>query len=400
MSLALPEGFPLAAWARETRPTAIQQMLALSARPGILSLALGLPAPDLFPTERLAEAAARVLAGGPDALQYRPSLDALREQVVEIMARRGVRCAPEQVFLTSGAQQGISLLARLLVEPGATVMVEALTYSGFLQAVEPLRPRLQVVRTDAARGIDLDDVEARLRAGPRPALLYLIPAGHNPLGVSLAPDRRARLAALAREHRMPVLEDDAYGFLRYDGAEVPPLRALEEEWVLYAGSFSKILSPALRAGWVVVPPALAPLLAVAKEGADIDTATLGHGIAAEFCRAGHLPGHVDALRVGYRLRRDALVEALREHFPPGTRWRVPECGAFVWVELPRGTQARAVLEDAVEHENVAFLPGDAFAVPGGGADAGHCMRLNFSHAPPERLREGAARIGAALRRAV
>lgn len=396
---APPAEIPLARWAREVEPSALQTMLSLSARPGILSLALGLPAPELFPARGLSEAGARVLAEDPAALQYAPPFLPLRRHVVALMERRGVRCTEEQVFLTAGGQQGMSLLVRLLLDPGGTVLLERLCYTGLRQAVEPFRPRVLSVPTDLGTGIDVDAVEAHLAGGARPAFLYVVTEGNNPLAVSVSAEKRARLVALAREYGVPILEDDAYGYFQYVDRPLPPLRALDDRWVLYVGTFSKIFAPALRVGWLVVPEELVPRLAIVKEATDINTSTFTQRVVSAYIDQGLLPGHLDLLRREYGARRDAMLEALSEYFPTAARWRAPTAGVFVWVELPPGVDAGALLEEAVETEQVAFLPGHAFG-SGGDRSAAHCIRLNFSHSPPERIREGVARLGRVLGRAL
>jgi 2-aminoadipate transaminase len=390
---------PLAQWARESVPSALQSMLTVGSRPGILSLALGLPAPELFPAADLSTAAARVLAGDPVALQYSPPFAPLKRHVVELMARRGVRCSEDQVFLTAGGQQGMSLLTRLLLDPGGTVLLERLCYTGLRQAVEPLRPRILSVGTDPDTGIDVDAVEAHLAAGERPAFIYVVTDGNNPLAVSVSADKRARLVELARAYGVPILEDDAYGFFQYVDDPVPPMRALDDRWVLYMGTFSKIFAPAMRAGWVVVPPELVPRLGIIKEATDINTSVFTHRVISSYIDQGLLPAHLERLRSEYQARRDAMLQALAEHFPPQARWRVPTAGVFVWVELPEGADAGRLLGVAVDTEQVAFLPGNAFG-HGGDTFASNCMRLNFSHASPERVREGVARLGRVIARAL
>lgn len=390
------EEVALARWARETRPSALQEMLTLSARPGILTFALGLPARELFPAQGLSEAAARVLAQDPLCLQYSPPFLPLRRQVVELMAGRGVECREEQVFLTAGGQQGMALLARLLVDPGGTVLTERLCYPGFQQAIEPLRPRVLTVPTDMDTGIDVDAVEALLEAGERPALIYVVTDGNNPLAVSVSPEKRVRLVELAREHRVPILEDDAYGFFQYTDRPAPPMRALDDRWVFYIGTFSKIFAPALRVGWLVVPEELVPKLGIAKEASDINTSTFTQRTVSAFIDSGGLPAHLDLLRREYGARRDAMMEALREHLGGVARLRTPTAGVFAWVELPEGSDAGALLEEAVEAERVAFMPGHAFAV-GGGRHMSNCIRLNFSHGSREQIRDGIARLGRVIR---
>lgn len=386
----------LAEWARRSGTSALQTMLSVGTRPGTISFALGLPAPEFFPSQEYGRAAAAVLAEDPRALQYSPPSAPLQAHVAALMAQRGVACAPEQVFLTGGAQQGLSLLARLLLEPGSEIITDTLCYTGFQQAVEPFAPRLLTVPTDLDTGMDVDAVEALLAGGARPAFIYTVPDGHNPLAVSMSAEKRVRLVEIARRHGVPVVEDDPYGFLAYDGAPAHPLRALEREWVFYVGSFSKVLAPALRLGWIIVPPELVRLLAIGKEASDINTATLAQRGAARFFDGGHLPGHLAMLRREYRLRRDTMLAALAQHFPAGTRWRKPSAGVFIWVELPEGSDAGEVLRVAMEQEGVVFVPGHAFAADGS-RTASNCMRLNFSHSTPEVIEEGIARLGRALR---
>jgi 2-aminoadipate transaminase len=385
----------LARWAQEVRPSALQTMLTRSAEPGVLSLALGLPAPELFPAAGLSAAAARVLAQDPVALQYSPPFRPLKRQVVELMARRGVECSEEQVFLTAGGQQCMSLLTRLLLDPGGTLLTERLCYTGFQQAVEPFQPEILTVPTDLDTGIDVDAVEALLAAGERPAMIYVVTDGNNPLGVSVSADKRRRLVELAREHRVPILEDDAYGYFQYLDSPIPPLRALDDRWVLYMGTFSKIFAPALRCGWLVVPEALIRPLGIIKEATDINTSTFTQRVISAYIDEGLLPGHLETLRREYGARRDAMDAALREHMGGHARWRSPTAGVFTWVELPEGTDATELLSRALDTEGVAFFPGSAFAV-GGDGHASNCLRLNFSHCGPERIREGVARLGRVL----
>lgn len=384
----------LAQWTLRTGRSAIQEMMSVANRPDVLSFALGLPAAELFPAEDFAQAVGRVLSGEPRALQYGLPFEPLKTHVVSLMARRGVRCHEGQVFLTAGAQQGINLLSRLLLDGGGAVVCEEFIYTGFQQAVEPFGPRLLTVPTSPDAGMDLDAVEDVLRA-ERPAFIYAIPDAHNPLGVSMGVRERERLVELARGYGVPVVEDDPYGFIHYGDEPAPPLRALEEEWVFYVGTFSKLLAPALRTGWVVVPEWLIPKLSIVKEAADINTCTLSQRAVAAYLDAGRLPGHLAALRREYRSRRDLIIEALRKHFPAGTRWRVPESGLFVWVELAQPFDGAALLRRAVEEERVAFIPGGAFRV--GGARLSKGMRLNFTNCAPAALEEGVRRMARILR---
>jgi 2-aminoadipate transaminase len=373
----------------------LREVMALSSRPGVLSLAIGLPASELFPREALAEQAARVLRTDASSLQYGMPYQPLKTQIVQLMSRRGVRCTEEQIFLTSGAQQGMDLLSRLLLPAGGQVLFERAIYDGIRLATRGQQPEILTVAADLDSGMDVDEVEALLAGGARPAFLYAITDGHNPLGVSLSAEKRRRLAGLARRYRMPILEDDAYGFLYYGEEPAPPMRALEEEWVFYLGSFSKILAPALRAGWVVLPPELAARLSPLKHGVDLDTPSLGHRMISAYLESGLLPAHLAMLREEYRRRRDAMLAALGEHFPAEVLWNHPTSGMFVWAELPPGLDAAELLRTAVETESVAFSPGVVFCA--GDPAGGRSMRLNFTSLPPERIEEGIRRLGRAIR---
>jgi 2-aminoadipate transaminase len=387
----------LATWTKAIKRSALQEMLTAASRPGLISFALGLPAPELFPGEELAQAAASVLASDPKALQYQPHFQPLKAQVVELMKRRNVFCREEQVFLTAGAQQGMNLLVHLLLEPGGKVLMEDLIYTGFQQLIEPFQPEILTVSTSAETGINVDQVEALLKEGTQPNLIYVITDGHNPLGVSLPRAQRERLVNLACSFGVPIIEDDAYGLLHYDGAPTPPLRALDDQWVLYVGSFSKILAPALRVGWVVVPERLIRPLSVIKEATDIDTATFAQRIVSAFLAADHLPSHLAKVRLEYGIRRDAMHSALLEHFPAQARWRRPENGVFFWVETPGLADAGELLRVAIEKERVAFIPGQAFCVrPHGPGPGPQSLRLNFSQCAPAIIEEGISRLGHAL----
>jgi 2-aminoadipate transaminase len=380
-------------------PARLRGVLARAASPGVISFAIGLPAEDLLPARELAEAQARLLPARPAALQYAMPHPRLKQQVVELMAARGVACSAAQVFLTSGSQQGMDLAARLFVDPGAGVVLEETVYEGMQLAVQRLGPRLLTVPIDLATGMEVEAVAAVFERLPRPALLYAIPAGHNPLGVSLGLAKRQRLLELARAFAVPVVEDDAYGFLAYDEAPPPPLRACEERWVLYLGSFSKILAPSLRAGWMVVPEELMPRLSALKHGADLDTPSLGHHLVSEYLESGDFPRHLARVRAEYRRRRDAMLECLATSLPPEVRWTRPASGMYVWVELPPACDAAALLETAIETERVAFIPGEAFAVAGN-RHADHCLRLCFTACTTEQIAEGIQRLARAVARAL
>ncbi|HEX6037906.1 PLP-dependent aminotransferase family protein [Longimicrobium sp.] len=387
--------FPFAAWTREVRQSALREIHTLLARPGLLSFALGMPAAELFPVAEYARAAQHVLRADPEALQYDLPLPRLRAHVVALMARRGVACTEGEVFITNGAQQAMSLLGQLLVSPGGTVVTEQVTYDGMLNSLRPLQPRVLTVPTDPQTGMDVDALEALLAGGERPSLVYTIPEGHNPLGATLPAASRRRLAALARDYGVPVIEDDAYGLLRYDADAPPTLRSLEPEWVLYMGSFSKIMAPGLRVGWVVAPEPVVRRLSILKQGGDLDVSNFAQRTLTAYLDGDPLDAHLAHLRAEYAARRDAMLSALEEHFPAEARWSRPSSGMFVWVEMPREVDTAVLLRRAVEEAGVAFIPGRAFCAEGGvrGVNA---MRLNFSRLSAEQIHEGIARLGRVL----
>lgn len=402
-TIAAPAGAPalfplersLTAWVRRSAPSALREIHTLLARPGLLSFGLGMPATELLPVEAYLAASRRVLEADPLTLQYGLPFAPLKRQVVALMAGRGVRCREEQVFLTTGSQQGMSLLARLLLEEGGEVAMESVVYEGIRTAVQPLRPEILALPSDA-EGLDVDALEALLEGGARPAFVYLIPEGHNPLGVSLGLERRRRLVALARRFEVPLVEDDAYGFLAYDGEPLPALRALDADWVVYLGSFSKILAPGLRVGWMIVPDALVPLLSTLKHGSDLDVTTLSQRCLSAYLDTGGFPAHLAGVRAEYRTRRDAMLQALERHFPRTARWCPPAGGMFVWVRLAPGSDAVELLRRAVAAEQVAFVPGAAFCAHAPG-EAAHALRLCFSCLPVEKIEDGVARLGRVLR---
>ena len=247
--------------------------------------------------------------------------------------------------------------------------------------------------------MEVEAVAALMRRGRRPALIYAIPTGHNPLGVSLSLARRHRLIELARANALVVIEDDAYGSLCYDEAPAPPLRAIEPRRVLYLGSFSKVLGPALRTGWMVVPEDLMPRLSALKHGADLDTPSLSHRLVSAYLERGDFPQHLARLRAEYRRRRDLMLDCLAAALPPQVRWNRPAGGMYVWVELPPALDAAALLDTAIESERVAFVPGEAFAVAGS-RHANHCLRLCFTACPSGQLAEGVHRLARAVDKAL
>ena len=403
--MATPWTHRFAQRTKSIKSSTIRELLKLTQRPEVISFAGGLPAPELFPIERFQAACERVLREkGTLALQYGPSegYPPLREMIAQQMARYGILAAPENVLITSGSQQALDLIGKLLINPGDRVLVEAPTYLGALQAFTVYGAEYVSVPIDD-HGLKTDRLEEALRSGPK--FMYILPNFQNPGGVTLSEGRRHELVLLAEKYGIPIIEDDPYGQLRYEGEHLPPLLVMDRENlrrddgyrlgnVIYLSTFSKTLAPGLRLGWIVAPPEVIAKLVQLKQGADLHTSTFTQVVAYEVARDGFLDEHVKKIRQVYRERRDAMLAALQEFFPPQAKWTHPAGGLFLWITLPEGIECQTLFETAVQ-QDVAFVPGDCFYAAG--EEGMRQMRLNFSNAPPERIREGIRRLSVAVR---
>lgn len=394
----------LAGGAQGMTSSAIRDLLKVTERPEMISLAGGLPAPECFPVEELAAAAERVLVEQPlAALQYGPTegYAPLRYLLALRTSELDIPVSADQILVTGGSQQALDLIGKLFLEPGAEVVVEEPTYLGALQAWRPYQPRFVTVPLDE-EGLDVAALERLLAGGLQPRFCYLVSCFQNPTGVTLSAARRQALIELAARYELPIIEDDPYGELAYDGARARPLAALDVErhgelrYVIYLSTLSKLLAPGLRVGWVAAPPPLIGMLARAKQGMDLHSSSLSQAVAYEACRDGLLERHVPLIRVIYRARRDAMLEALAVAMPPGVSWSRPGGGMFVWLNLPSQCDTTAMLGVALERD-VAFVPGATFYVNGGGRQT---MRLNFSHPTSERIGEGIRRLAAVINEAL
>lgn len=382
------------------KSSVIRELLKLTADPEIISFAGGLPGADLFPLDAFREAADRVIRDrGAHALQYSTTEGEreLRDMIARHTARYDIAVTADNVLITSGSQQALDLIGRVFLNPGDHVLVEAPTYLGALQAWSAYQAEYLTAGMDDD-GMRMHELAAALRGGPK--FIYALPNFQNPTGVTLALDRRRELVRLADEHGVPILEDDPYGQLRYDGEHLPSLVTLDAEYrglqkaaysgnVLYLSTFSKTLAPGLRLGWIIGPVDVIRRLAQAKQGADLHTSTLVQLIAYEVARSGFLDEHVRRLRTAYAVRRDAMLTAMAQHCPPTMTWTRPEGGLFLWATLPAGVDATALMQRALA-DKVAFVPGAPFYADGGGAST---LRLNFTAASPEVIAEGIARLG-------
>ena len=375
-------------------PSVLRELLKLSDRPGVLSLAGGLPAAEGFPVEALRAASEKVLRDHPgEALQYGQSegWGPLREWIAAHLQGQGLRVGADQVLITNGSQQGLDLAAKVLIDPGSRVRVESPTYLGALQAFTPFDPDFEPLAGD-----EDGPLPGAMAGGAR--LAYLVPNFQNPTGRCIPAARRAALVQAAQQAGLPLLEDNPYGELWYDAPPPPPLAALWPEGVIYLGSFSKVLAPGLRLGYLAAPRELIPKLLQAKQAADLHTAVFNQRLVHEVLQQGMLPAHLQGLRARYRRQRDAMAAALQRHLPAGCRWQSPEGGMFFWLRLPPdcGVDTVALLQQAVG-QGVAFVPGEAFYA---GQDAVPSLRLSFVSLAPEQIEQAVGLLGRLLHRAL
>ena len=380
--------------------SAIRELLKLTEKPDIISFAGGLPAPDVFPVEDFSAACVSVLrSNGAQAMQYGTTEGylPLREMIARHTARYGITITPDNIMITSGSQQALDLIGKVFINRGDRILVEAPTYLGALQAWNAYGAEYVPVRMDE-EGMVTDELEEALRTGPK--FIYVLPNFQNPTGVTLSLERRMKLIELADRYGIPIIEDDPYGQLRYEGEHLPSVVSLDDQFrenghspyrgnVIYLSTFSKTLAPGIRLAWVVAPQEVIRKLVQAKQGADLHTATFNQMVTFEVARGGFLDRHIWMIRRVYGERRNIMLEAMQQHFPPGVTWTHPQGGLFLWGTLPPELDAREVLKVAVE-QKVAFVPGLSFYACGGGENT---MRINFSNATPEKIRLGIERLG-------
>ncbi len=395
VTLASRDVFTLARRARRMNPSIIREILKVTERPGIVSLAGGLPSADTFPVQAVRDATERVLRDAPrEALQYAASegFAPLREWVAAHLAQQhGMQVHADQVLITNGSQQGLDLAAKVLIDAGSRVLVETPTYLGALQAFAPYEPQIEALASDPEGPLPA----ALAAAAPGARFAYLLPNFQNPTGHVYTEARRVALVAAARRANLPLLEDNPYGDLWYDAPPPPPLAARWPEGVIYLGSFSKVLSPGLRLGYVVAPPALYPKLLQAKQAADLHTSIFNQRVVFEVIRNGLLDTHVPTIRARYKLQRDAMEVALEKHLAGLAQWQKPAGGMFFWLDLPAGLDAMALLPEAVD-AGMAFVPGEPFYAT---APARNTLRLSFVSVAADRIEAGVAALARVLRKA-
>ena len=387
--------------------SAVRELLKLTESPDIISFAGGLPAPDVFPVDEFAAACDKVLhEQGALALQYgttegyRP----LREMIARHTQRYGINITPENVMITSGSQQALDLIGRIFINRGDRVLVEEPTYLGALQAWNAYGAEYVTVEMDED-GMKPDALESALRSGPK--FIYVLPNFQNPTGVTLSLERRIKLIELADRYGVPIIEDDPYGQLRYEGEHIKSVVTLDNEFrengeagyrgnVIYMSTFSKTLAPGIRLAWVIAPPEVIRKLVQSKQGADLHTATFNQMVAYEVAHGGFLDRHIWLIRRVYGERRNLMLDAMDEFFPREVSWTRPKGGLFLWGMLPEDMSSAEVLKRAIA-QNVAFVPGAAFHASGRGTNT---MRINFSYATPDKMLVGIERLGKVLREMV
>jgi 2-aminoadipate transaminase len=371
----------------------VRALFAVASRPEVVSLAGGMPYVQALPGAEV-EAVIRdvIREAGPTALQYGGGQGqlSLRETLARLMAEEDVPADPDDVVVTTGAQQALDLLGKIFIDPGDVIAVEAPAYVGALTAFGAYEPRFLAIATDE-NGIVVDELERALGRGERPTFVYTVPNFSNPGGVTMSLERRERLVELCRDAGIPILEDNPYGLLRFEGEPLPCLKSMDPENVIYLGTVSKTFSPGVRVGWVLAEQSVVQRVVLAKEAADLCGSNLSMLITDRWFADEHRwRGTLERLVKTYRSRRDVMLDALREQFPVDASWTEPGGGFYVWVTLPDWMDAKALLAAAVERR-VAYVPGVAFYADGRGTNQ---LRLAFCYPTEDRIVEGIARLGA------
>ncbi len=375
----------------------IRRLFAISMRPNVISFAGGLPDPGSFPSEQVAEIAARLIREhGERYLQYGPSRGT-KEGIAAAqhrMQRRDIHAETSQIIMTSGSQQAIDLMTKVFVDPGEVILVENPTFIGALGVFRNIRAKIQGVPMDED-GVIPAELEKRLQQarqnGDKVKFLYLIPNFQNPTGLTTSLQRRQEILLLAEQYDFLILEDDPYGELWFEGGleSVRPLKSMDQQGrVIYTSSFSKIISPGIRLGWIAAPPQIVERFDMAKQMLDVCSPPITQGIANELCMSGFLDQHIVRLRGIYQSRRDAMLQALKEYMPDGISWITPRGGFYIWLTLPEQVSALEMLERALAN-NVAYVIGSAFYADGSGRNT---LRISFCHENEETIREGIKRL--------
>lgn len=386
------------------KASAIRELLKFAEQPEMISFGGGFPAAEVFPVDEFKRACNYVLEHkGADALQYggTDGYVPLREMIARHTISLGIKVDIDNILITSGSQQALDLLGKIFINRGDRVLVESPTYLGALQAWNAYGAEYIAVPTDE-NGMQTDQLEEALRIGPK--FIYVLPNFQNPTGTTLPIERRKKIIELADRYGVPIIEDDPYGQLRYEGEDLPAVELLDSQMrmssgnytgnVIYLSTFSKILAPGLRLAWAIAPKEVIRKMSLAKQGTDLHTSTFNQIVAHEVGQHGFIDRHVKVIQETYRERRNAMLDALEEHMPAGVSWTKPQGGLFLWATLPEKINSTDMLQEAID-EKVAYVPGEFFYPDGKGKNS---MRLNFSFCKPEIINEGISRLGKAIKK--
>lgn len=376
----------------------IREILKFTKQPGMISFAGGLPAPETFPVKEFGAALMEALRDdGVAALQYdvTEGYAPLKELLCKWLSGQGIQCNPDQMLLTNGSQQALDLLGKIFLDPGDAVLVENPTYLGAIQAFNAYQPKYRPIEMDD-EGMRPDELRKELKRR-RPKLAYLVPTFQNPSGITMTTSRRKEILSLLQRANVPVIEDDPYSYLRFSGQKAPSLYEVAlGKGVIYTSTFSKLLSPGIRLGFVIADATLIEPMVLAKQAADLQPNSLIQRAVYRYMRSGNLDRHLPAIVEAYRKRAGYMMEAIEQHFPREVHWVRPEGGMFIWCRLPKGISAAKVFQKAIQ-QNVAFVMGSVFHACGGGDNT---LRLNFTNSSREQIQDGIKRLGTVLQQAI
>ncbi|MEE8578002.1 MAG: PLP-dependent aminotransferase family protein [candidate division Zixibacteria bacterium] len=392
-----PRSWQIAPHVKHLETSIIREILKVSSQPGVISFAGGLPAPELFPLEAIKKVTCDAIDKyGPACVQYSLSrgIVPFRELIAERATAHGIKSTVDNILVTSGSQQGIELLARAFIDPGDYILCENPTYVGALQAFNYYQARYATVDMDD-KGMQVDRVEEKIQQF-NPKLIYTVSNFQNPTGITMAQDRRIQLCELAAHYDIPIVDDNPYGEIRFSGSKLPSLKSFGGDQVIALRTFSKTLTPGMRIAWVNGPDWVLAQLEKVKQCSDLHTSTFGQYVVYEFLRQGLLEPHIEKIKTDYRAKRDVMLETMEKCFPEGVTWTKPDGGLFLWVTLPTNVSAKELFPKAIA-KKVAYVPGQAFYPHGMGDNT---LRLNFSTASKEKIREGISRLGELLTEAI
>jgi 2-aminoadipate transaminase len=383
--------------ARTQKSSIIREILKDSSKPGVINLAGGLPAPELFPIEAIKQACIRVLDKyGPDSLQYSltTGVPVLKQYLADRISAGGIEFSPDSIQITGGSQQGLDIVGRVFLEPGSVVLTEEPTYLGALQAFSFYQAEFISVKTDES-GMIPSDLEYKIKEF-NPVFIYLVPNFQNPSGITMSAERREAVVALAKKYDLPIIDDNPYGELRFFGQPVPSLKVMGGQHVIQLGTFSKIISPGLRIGWIAADKEFIRMCELMKQACDLHTTTFSQYVVYEFAKDGALEAYIEVLKKAYRRRRDVMIDTLARELKNGTTWSEPEGGLFLWVKLPEGISSSELLPKAIA-AGFAYVPGRYFYSQ---KPDDSTLRLNFCNATEENIVEGVKRLAAVVKAAL